>query len=321
MISEHELRITSTIMNGSLDRLRKGAHRLNRIYPGYERSVWLIGDGRSGTTWVASCLNTDGYFREVFEPFHPEFVDDMQFLNGYFYERPEDHNPELLAATSAVFSGHLWNWRTDADNAARLYRGLLVKDILANLFAKWAKSHHPEIEILLLLRNPFAVALSKQKKQNWTWVLDPTTLLQQQKLREDFLDQYGDLIFRTRADGGFILNQILIWSIINYVPLTQFCSQDLKVLFYEEFLIDPSVATSLALDEEKIVPLSVASQPSKVTDAQSARSIADRISWKTEIEAAVIDKGQAILAEFGLEGLYDSDGYPQRPALKPFGFL
>ena len=34
---------------------------------------WMVGSGRSGTTWLASLINADHTMREVFEPVHPLF--------------------------------------------------------------------------------------------------------------------------------------------------------------------------------------------------------------------------------------------------------
>ena len=33
-------------------------------------SVFLLGDGRSGTTWFSELVNFEGNYWEVFEPFH-----------------------------------------------------------------------------------------------------------------------------------------------------------------------------------------------------------------------------------------------------------
>ena len=40
----------------------------------YRRSVYLAGDGRSGTTWISEIINCDNRYRYMFEPFHPSFV-------------------------------------------------------------------------------------------------------------------------------------------------------------------------------------------------------------------------------------------------------
>jgi hypothetical protein len=40
--------------------------------------VWVIGDGRSGTTWLMELINWRKTYREMFEPFHPRFVNGRQ---------------------------------------------------------------------------------------------------------------------------------------------------------------------------------------------------------------------------------------------------
>ncbi len=109
------------------------AFRTNAIL-GYEKKVFLFGDGRSGTTWVSSLINYDSYFREIFEPFHPEFIPEVNFLSLHTYVRPNDINLNLKHVSDFVFKGRLWNPRIDQDNIPAIYQGLFVKDIFSNLF-------------------------------------------------------------------------------------------------------------------------------------------------------------------------------------------
>ena len=39
---------------------------------------WMVGSGRSGTTWLSSLLNADCTMREVFEPVHVLHVERMK---------------------------------------------------------------------------------------------------------------------------------------------------------------------------------------------------------------------------------------------------
>src|ERR1700741_2753473 len=211
-------------------------HRLGN----YRERLWLIGDGRSGTTWVANLLNHRGGYRQLFEPFHPRMVSASSFLRPHQYLRADDTDERLHALASEVFSGSFVHPHVDTANRALAYRGLLIQDIFANLFACWASLRFPDVTILHLIRNPFAVALSKRRRQDWYWMTDPLDLLAQPELRADFLGPFEDLIHETSRRGNFLLNQILIWAVINHVPLRQFRPERLHVSFYESVHASPN---------------------------------------------------------------------------------
>ena len=205
----------------------------------YSSKVWLIGDGRSGTTWVSDLINYDKFYREVFEPFHPFLISPNKFLSSHYYARPGTKNQELYDVSKRVFSGNFSHPRTDFNNSNKIYNALFIKDIFANLFSYWVHENFDDLKIILLVRNPFAVALSKYHKRHWHWVNDPMTLFNQLDLRNDYLYAYEDIIFDTVKMNSFILNQILIWAIIHFIPFRQFNSEEIHLLFYENILTNP----------------------------------------------------------------------------------
>ena len=152
---------------------RKGAFHANHRLRKYHNKLWLIGDGRSGTTWVSNLINSDQYFREMFEPFHPILEERMNFFSSHHYIRPGEQEEQFKSIASKVFEGKIFARRIDQDNRIGMFQGLLIKDIFANLFSNWAYRQFQDIKIILLLRNPFATALSKYEKRNWKWVTDP----------------------------------------------------------------------------------------------------------------------------------------------------
>lgn len=288
----------------------------------YEHKLWLIGDGRSGTTWVSNLINYDSYFRNVYEPFHPQIFPQLKYLSSHLYERPNAENPGLYDVAEDVFAGRLWHPRTDSDNAIRIYKGLLVKDIFANLFSYWVHNNFKGVKTILLIRNPFAVAMSKFMKKNWTWVTDPITLLNQSNLREDYLLEFEDLIFKTSEKNDFILNQILIWSIIHYVPFRQFNSDQVHLMFYENTFVNPSGEISKLENyvgkEFNRLPKQIIEKPSKVRGINFERNTSPITSWMNDIPITIIDQGFKILESFGLDNLYDQESMPNKFDLDKF---
>ena len=318
------MHIEQIILSHLLKPVRDVTLHANRLLDNYDEVIWLIGDGRSGTTWVSDLLNHDRKYREMFEPFHPQHVDEMSFLAPHQYVRPDLSHDQLESIAADVFSGTFTHPVVDSANHSRLYSGLLIKDIFANLFAFWASLRFPNLKIILLIRNPFSVALSKHKKKDWYWVTDPILLLTQKHLYEDYLHPFEALIRKTGESDDYILRQILIWSIINYVPLKQFSPGHIHVTFYEEVYADPDSQVSstfrfvkntnvnchVKLDEETV------KRPSRVVSKESSLFLGKSpvTSWKDELSTRQIDAGLRILDAFGFAELYDEDSMPNRDA-------
>jgi hypothetical protein len=292
----------------------------------YEEVIWIIGDARSGTTWVSNLINYGGRYRQMFEPFHPQRIGEMAFLQPHQYVGPDDSNIQLEVIASNVFSGRFLHPRVDRSNRRLRYKGLLIKDIYANLFAYWLSCRFPAVKVVLLVRNPFAVALSKYHRKHWPWPDSPVDLLGQRKLYEDFLQPFEGLIREVSNQGDYIQRHVLIWSIINLVPILQFPSDGLHVLFYEDVAVDPNHELSEMLNyvrpddprRQVKLPQETVNRPSRVTSREST-DFANAVpvsSWKDELTASQIDSGLTILKTFGLDELYGEDSMPDRSALQ-----
>lgn len=283
-----------------------------------EDVIWLIGDARSGTTWAANLLNHQGNYREMFEPFHPA-VPAARFLANYQYVRPGQDWPELERLSDRIFGGSFHSRRVDRGVRIKPYQGLLVKDIGANLFAYWAAAKFPQVRTVLLIRNPFAVAASKLEKSTWDWCDKPSELLDQSDLHDDFLRPHAGLIREVAARNDLLQNYLLIWAILNSIPLRQFGPAELQTIFYEEAFQDPSgmVASVLRKQNAELDP-AVAKRPSKVASQSLLNGKCPLTSWKSKFDAQQLREGRRILENFGLHRFYDERGMPDRAALNDF---
>ena len=303
------------------DAIRPLILKTNYYLGRYQSVVWLFGDGRSGTTFVADLINYNRCYREMFEPFHPKFVKAMHGFQLHQYIRPGSNNKKMEKVASDIFSGRLVDDFTDSSSTRLFYRNMLVKDIFANLLSYWVLTQFKNYNIkpVLLIRNPFAVALSKYKKKDWEWMTDPRDFLKQEQLVEDFLQPFVDDIKIIRDD--YIERQIMIWSIIHYVPFRQFHENELHVLFYENLLENPEqelqsllnyleIPVSEPVTQKIISKLSV---PSRVagTDSSIARGESPIESWRSQITNQQIQNGQQILKIFGLDHIYGQASVPQ----------
>ena len=305
--------------------IRRLSHKSNYFLGNFKEVVWLIGDGRSGTTWVSDLINHEKKYWEMFEPFHPLY-NGKNLVAPHQYLRPDTINKKFEDFASDIFKGRLINKRYDYVNKSFFYKGLLIKDIFANLFVRWVSVRFPDIRIILLIRNPFSVALSKYKKQEWFWGTEPLNLFNQADLYEDYLSPFEDIIKKTSAEKDFILCQILIWCIINYVPLLQFKPGQIHIVFYEDiysktneiireiynFIKIEPLDFRIKIDRKKIM------EPSRVVGKESniLSGTSPIVSWKDEISSQKIDAGFEILNCFGFEELYNNESMPNWQVLK-----
>ncbi len=322
-------KIKKAIKSGVIRPVRETVLRANYRCGNYEDVIWLIGAARSGTTWVSSLIGHEKRLREVFEPFNSRFDEQMSFLQPHQYMRPDESNELLEKIATDVFSGKFMHPRVDRWNRSLVYKGLLVKDVFANLFACWAACRFPQVKPVFLIRNPFSVVLSLTKKQRWFWVKDPAIFLNQTALMEDHLSPFEELIRETSARQDTFLSQILIWSILNYVPLRQFAPGQCHICFYEDVFSDPNGEISkifqftgldadtkhLRLNRKRVTRASPTAGP----ESTLASGTSPVTSWKNELSSPQIDAGLEILDAFGFAELYDEVSMPNRSVLENFG--
>ena len=282
--------------------------------------VWLVGDGRSGTTWVSLTVNFDERFRFLFEPCHPTQVQAFPDRRFPFYRSPDAEDPELDSFYRAVFhGGHQHPW-TDKFNQRWWYRGRLVKDIYGHLFMGWIQRRFPDVRTILLIRNPFAVALSKSKLSKWDWATDITHLAAPGSLDEATRTLLTEWIQRVRSP---IERGILAWSLLHRVPFDELMPGSVHVCFYEQMVTSFDTEARALLDfargasERHSTHASLALQQRYEDVAPVGRtsgddgSISKRLeSWRSEISQDEVRRGREILEAFGLDHLYGDAPVP-----------
>ena len=113
-----------------------------------QRVGWLVGSGRSGTTWLSSLLNADNTMREVFEPVHKLHAPLMSRSHEHPYFRAGSTPEDWKKWQSDVFEGKYITRRTDRDNVGKNPAGarkLLVKDVFACGMIAANLDAHPEV--------------------------------------------------------------------------------------------------------------------------------------------------------------------------------
>ena len=284
------------------------------LKPGEKNSILLVGDGRSGTTWVSNIINYNNEFRYMFEPFHPHFVDASRGFQMFQYLRPSSDARYFLNTARAVITGQFRHERVDQYNRRLLCTKRLIKDIFAHLFLKWLKVHFPHTRIILLLRHPCAIAVSKEKLRQNMWMDEPEKFLAQRELLEDFLHPFKDEI---KAAKSYFEKQIINWCIIHHIVLKQFKEGEIHLAFYENFCARPEeeirrLFSFLGKDFQGI-PTEVLKRPSQMSRKESAINTGGSLidEWRKEVGDEKVKRAHQILKAFQLESIYpDGNSLP-----------
>lgn len=267
--------------------------------------------------WIENIINHHNGYRVYFEPFHPGNVAEFSFFKNRQYFRDEVSGLEFVNPLNFLMQGKLKNKWIDSRDKNFYARKLLIKDIRANLLLNWIKCHHPDIKIILLLRHPCAVAQSRIKL-GWGGSIDH--FLNQPELLEDHLNPFIQTI---RAAEGDLQVCVTAWCIENYIPLKQFKPGEIHVCFYENFLLEPAIEIRKLMDfigdplPDNLDPIINQSSDTNWNRAEhSGQQVHSFNQWKEDISPGDYKIVKNIMIQFGMDQLYDDDGYPLSPELR-----
>jgi Sulfotransferase family len=267
-------------------------------------SVFLAGSGRSGTTWVSGIIDHRNGYRLIFEPFHPGKVSVCKDFRRKQYLRPDDPHEEYLGAARQILSGKLRSPWTDRFNTKFVARRRLIKDIRANLLLGWMRANFPGMPIILLLRHPCAVAVSRLAL-GWKDNLSET--MEQEELVEDFLLPVEAEI---RGARGAFERHLFSWCIENYVPLMQFGPGEIHLAFYEDFLAYPEdeVGRLFAFLGEGFDGGVYRAMRRPPLSREGESPSVD--AWRRRVSDSELERTVEILGLFGLERVYGEGALP-----------
>jgi hypothetical protein len=308
-------------MRKTLVELKKRIH--NPFY--FERNhnisntVLYAGSGRGGTTWISEIINFNNQYRYMFEPLNADYIKQFEHFKKRQYLRADEKNEAYTDPIKKMLEGHMKHYWIDQFNKKIIVDKRLIKVIRGNLLLGFISHNFPEVKLLLSIRHPFAVANS-QLKRRWEPDLEKF-YLQQPNLLEDYISLFVTNI--KNAETTFERSMIM-WCIDNYVPLKQLDEHLIKVIFYEDLVLNPeseleSLCKFLGNNYDKKV-FSVLRRPSKMSgDYDVQKNGIDIINgWKEKTSEKDFRAGNDILRAFGLDKLYNEDSTPNHTMLKNF---
>lgn len=287
------------------DRLRDPAH-----------AVAVVGTARSGTTWLGGILANGLGARIVFEPLHPVHVPRAAPFGLMPFRAPDDHDPELEAFCRDIFSGALRGWWVDRQASRLLPTGRVVKSVRANLMLAWLRRCFPQVPMVLLVRHPAAVVLSRMEA-GWPPAMDVDAMLGDERLVAAHLADHVEWARTLRTPEA---RHALVWGIHYLVATAQYRPDDgTAVVFYEDLVSDP--AGVLAEIHARIGRTPVDTSPRALRRPSptarirgSAGAGASPHRWLERLSREQAGQVREVVERLELDWIYGSDRAPRREA-------
>jgi hypothetical protein len=196
------------------------------------KQIFVLGDGRSGTTWIAEVLNFDKKYLSLSEPFHGRRI--MQLSNDRLYPTRNDLNKlgrrgfnlESYAGVMPSFAGLELPKKC-------VFSGAIIKDISSHLILP--KIQDDRRKNVLVIRNPLSVAISKEGYGKWNTERDINNFLKQSPALQSLGSQ---CISRYSVNTKF-LEYVFTWCLLHRYILPIIEELGFFVIFYENLLRDP----------------------------------------------------------------------------------
>ena len=273
--------------------------------------LYVLGDGRSGTTWLAQILNYNDQYVEFVEPYHG--WGHLNLPDNRLYPTVGDIGRlgldvncwEQLSSQLPKSAGLTIKKRFPPPLA-----GVLVKDISAHLVLDLLNKNNARK--LYIIRNPISVAMSKEKYGRWHAPADISMLLQ--------ACGFNDNIGQRCLSDGLVTTEfqeyIFVWCLLHRHALPVVVrSSEYFVLFYEDVLrnTEASIAEIFRwIGEER----QFEKYRSSILDCAGAKSrtvsgdcdfLSNRFleqPWEGRKEAEAIEQAHEIVRRFGLDSIY-----------------
>jgi len=279
----------------------------------HTRPIFITGAPRCGSSWVGEILGTCTDVRYVYEPFNHRWIPALRGKLPHFtYLDGLAAAPSVVEQTGKNAFFGLQSRKQLARAAYRRYWGaathnasrVIIKDPTASLMSAWIAKQF-NAQVLFIMRHPCGFASSLEVLD---WKLGVNSLLRQDALMRDHLEDFREALNRARNDKW--LTRGAIWGAIHTVFTRQLeCHPDWGLLRYEDLCADPVGQFETLTDEfrlelnlrtrQKIAALSATNS----TDSGSTRrnSLLMPDIWRKRMSPGEIDAVMGLVKEFGLE--------------------
>lgn len=297
---------------------------LRRLFFGVNKHTkfLILGDGRSGTTWVADVLNFDGRYLDFFESFHGQRV--LKLEDRRIYPTSVDFFERSKRFESYVMGSKIFADQQKSKGFAR--SGCLVKDVTAHMvFPLICNSFDYKVYII---RNPLSVALSKEGFGVWHSDEDLKMLVNSSsEVRE-----LSDRCMSRCLVGSCFHEYVLVWCLLHRIVLSEVLKSGTLVVFYENLLLDPErsfeqLFSHMNMERDYIRSkskiLSAINKRSKTTTSQNRieSGLNGERTWERYKSSSEISDAHEIIRIFKLDHLYQDTIVPQLQPRAIHGYI
>jgi len=274
-----------------------------------QRSVVLLGDPRSGTTWLAELLCTVPGSALLFEPLYFPRVKAARDANidWHTFYRSDEPWPQGKAFFEQVLTGQiLTHWTTSFTPIPKALhpQRWVIKMIRANLLLGWLLHNFPYIKPILIIRHPCATILSK-RQQGWPPLTYPPRL---RKVEQAF-PHLRDIRKSLRHPIEF---ETFLWCISYFVALSAEPQERYLLVHFEQLVRNGDeelqrIFSFLQIDmpENSLTRLNRRSQMTK-KDSPLYQDGDPLKRWQEKMAKRDIDMVLNIVTKFGLESYIDN---------------
>lgn len=195
----------------------------------------------------------------------------------------------------------------------------LVKEVRINLALDWFDRQYPDLKIIYLIRNPFAVTASRARSSGG-W--------------EEYFDREKKIVNNTKffspsqlkfIDSKNLSNEekyFLSWCMENIIPLKLLrVNNHVQIVYYEDLILYPTETFSIIFNylNEEIKPgfWEMFKLPSKTSSKKRGIMRPQYIqNWRREMKPLTIKKLQKCSRIFEVDKLYPDYSLPNKKAFR-----
>ncbi|MEB3831300.1 sulfotransferase [Phormidium sp. CCY1219] len=272
--------------------------------------IYIVGLPRTGTTWLASILNTTPGIKHLHEPFNAINVPEA-VPHALQYMRADDKNPAFYRLCRQAFSGHsprdcVTYKRSPVYKILPWWPGrVMVKDVHSYLALDWIDQHFNPVAILVM-RHPCAFAYSWFRLYG-QFGKSLEKVIEQPKLMNDYLYPFEEQLNKAE---GFWEKIGVFWGATYYVMLQQQQKHSDWIWVKHESLCQDPLGEYQNLFKRLDLPWTSQTErrlQQSTTKHSTQPYVPQRITsqepqkWKNQLEPKQIDRVLEFARPFGLQ--------------------
>ncbi|NBC35023.1 hypothetical protein GTZ99_00445 [Novosphingobium sp. FSY-8] len=135
-------------------------------------AIWLLSDGRSGSTWLAQVMNHACQFHVEHEPIHARLNPRLTSLPLYPLPSERAVRTHYIPLFQDIRAGAYRTHRFPTEPEADASHGLIIRDIFGLMVAPEMLAALDWLHPVVAARHPADVARSKMALADWKWFTD-----------------------------------------------------------------------------------------------------------------------------------------------------